>query len=96
MGNFFRGRNWSNTILIYMNSFSNFIYKIRDSIDVYLSSKDVIIFYFSNTKKVIEFRTSENTIYLVSLINGFRTIEEIVKLYNEKYIDRKIEETSII
>ena len=96
MGNFFRGGNWSNTILIYMDSFSNFIYKIRDSIDVYLSSKDVIIFYFSNTKKVIEFRTSENTIYLLSLINGFRTIEEIVKLYNEKYIDRKIEETSII
>lgn len=79
-----------------MNSNFYSIYKIRDSIDVYLYSDNILIFYFSNTRKYIEFKTSLNSIYLISLIDGNRTIENIYELYSKKNIYNKIKKNTIL
>lgn len=58
----------------------NRIYKIKNSIDVYLVDEEYVLFYFMNTRARKRFRVNETVIKLIEEIDGERTAEE---LYND-------------
>jgi len=61
------------------------VYKIRDSVDVYTIRDDILMFYFINTRKKYEYKVSQASIHLITLINGKRNVHEITEAYNVKY-----------
>ena len=65
----------------------NKIYKIKDSVDVYLVDDEFILFYFMNTRTRKRFRINDTVINLIEEIDGKRTAEE---LYNDFIIKNDI------
>lgn len=63
----------------------NSVYKIKDSIDVYLVDDDYILFYFMNTRVRKKFAINETVIHLIEEIDGKRTAEEIYILFTENH-----------
>lgn len=65
----------------------NRIYKIKNSIDVYLVDEEYVLFYFMNTRARKRFRVNETVIKLIEEIDGERTAEE---LYNDFSMNHSI------
>lgn len=63
----------------------NRIYKIKDSVDVYLVDNEFILFYFMNTRAKKRFRVNETVIKLIEEIDGKRTAEELFNDFVEDY-----------
>lgn len=61
------------------------IYKIRDSVDVYILKENILMFYFINTRKTFEYKVNDASIKLVALIDGKKSLDELTDIYNEKY-----------
>ena len=53
------------------------IYKIKESIDVYLVDDEYILFYFMNTRTRKKYRVNGPVIHLLEEIDGEHTAEEI-------------------
>ena len=60
-------------------------YKIRDCVDVYTLKDNILMFYFINTRKTYEYKVNEESIKLISLINGERTVDDLTDIYNNTY-----------
>ena len=43
------------------------------------------MFYFINTRKTYEYKVNEESIKLISLINGERTVDDLTDIYNNTY-----------
>ena len=65
----------------------NRIYKIKNSIDVYLIDEEYVLFYFMNTRVRKRFHVNETVIRLIEQIDGERTAEE---LYNDFSLNHTI------
>lgn len=67
-------------------------YKIKDSVDLFLTNDKYITVYFMNSRQRKTFRVNDATIYLLQNIDGVKTIDEICTImYSDKRI--KSEET---
>ena len=55
----------------------NRIYKIKNSIDVYLVDEEYVLFYFMNTRARKRFRVNETVIKLIEEIDGERTADAL-------------------
>lgn len=60
-------------------------YKIRDCVDVYTLKDNILMFYFINTRKTYEYKVNEESIKLISLINGERSVDDLTDIYNNTY-----------
>lgn len=65
----------------------NKIYKIKDSIDVYLVDDKYMLFYFMNTRVRKRFGVNETVIHLIEEIDGQRTPKDIYEAFT---LDNKI------
>ena len=70
-------------------------YKIRDCVDVYTLKDNILMFYFINTRKTYEYKVNEGRINLISLINGERSVDDLVNVYNITY-KRNVSKKSIM
>ena len=70
-------------------------YKIRDCVDVYTLKDNILMFYFINTRKTYEYKVNEGSIKLISLINGERSVDDLVNVYNITY-KRNVSKKSIM
>lgn len=70
-------------------------YKIRDCVDVYTLKDNILMFYFINTRKTYEYKVNEASIKLISLINGERSVDDLVNIYNITY-KRNVSKESIM
>ena len=71
------------------------LYKIRDCVDVYTLKDNILMFYFINTRKTYEYKVNEGSIKLISLINGERSVDDLVNVYNITY-KRNVSKKSIM
>lgn len=67
-----------------MNS-NHKVYKIRDSIDLYLSDNDYLTIYYVNTRKRKKFKISEPTVFILENIDGKKNEHEIFEVLCSKY-----------
>lgn len=61
------------------------IYKIKDSVDLFLSNDTYIMAYYMNTRQRKSFKVNNETIYLLEMIDGKSTLAEIKVAMNAKY-----------
>lgn len=67
----------------------NRIYKIKDSVDIYLVNEEYIIAYFMNTRIQKKFRVNPAVIMLFECIDGVDTAKEIYRKVSEKDVISK-------
>lgn len=67
------------------------IYKIKDSVDLFLSNKKYLIVYYMNSRQRKSFRINDEMIQLLECIDGIKTKSEIVGLM----VDRGVSEGSV-
>ena len=73
------------------------IYKIKDSVDLFMSNDKYIMAYYMNTRQRKSFRVNEATIHLLENIDGEKNLLEIKSyLKNEFSIDEKQVEQVIV
>lgn len=63
----------------------NSVYKIKDSIDVYLVDDKYVLFFFMNTRARKKFAVNQTVIALIEEIDGERTAEELYESFSSKY-----------
>ena len=63
----------------------NNIYKIKDSVDLFLSNESYILAYFMNTRQRKSFKVNEETVHLLECIDGVKRLIEIKKIMSKKY-----------
>lgn len=61
------------------------IYKIKDSVDLFLSNKTFIMAYYMNTRQRKSFKVNDGTIHLLENIDGNRTLSELKAYMKEKF-----------
>ena len=61
------------------------IYKIKDSVDLFLSDDKYLVAYFMNTRQRKSFKVNEWTVHLLEEIDGIKTTTEVEHILNEKY-----------
>lgn len=61
------------------------VYKIKDSVDLFLSNENYIMAYYMNTRQRKSFRVNKETVHLLEHIDGIRTLEKIKNIMYEKY-----------
>ena len=61
------------------------IYKIKDSVDLFLSDDKYLTSYFMNTRQRKTFKVNEWTVHLLEEIDGNKTTTELEQILNEKY-----------
>ncbi len=61
------------------------IYKIRDSVDIFLSNGRYITAYYMNSRQRKTFKVNEETVHLLENIDGERTLLEIKEYMRTKY-----------
>lgn len=71
----------------------NEIYKIKESVDLFLTDNKYIMAYFINTRKRKNFSVNEEMIHLLENIDGEKSIEDLFRIMNLKY---KINKESLI
>ena len=67
------------------------VYKIKDSVDLFLSNKKYLIVYYMNSRQRKSFRINDEMIQLLECIDGIKTKSEIVGLM----VDRGVSEGSV-
>lgn len=74
----------------------NNIYKIKDSVDLFLSNESYILAYFMNTRQRKSFKVNEETVHLLECIDGVKKLIEIKEImYKEhnvasEYVDNVV------
>lgn len=61
------------------------VYKIKDSVDLFLSDNKYIMAYYMNTRQRKSFRVNEDLVHLLENIDGERTLGELKKDMQCKY-----------
>ncbi len=75
----------------------NSIYKIKDSVDLFLSNDKYIMAYYMNTRQRKSFKINDATIHLLEIIDGKKNLLEIKKLLRKEFdINEKTVEQVII
>lgn len=67
------------------------IYKIKDSVDLYLEDNKVLTVYYMNSRQKKVFRISPSMIKLIEQIDGEHTIEEIYQNFSDNAKITKVE-----
>lgn len=62
----------------------NLIFKVKDSVDLFLSNEKYIMAYYMNTRQRKSFRVNEEAVHLLKLIDGEKTLGEIKRYMNQK------------
>lgn len=63
----------------------NMVYKIKDSVDLFLSNGTFIMVYYMNTRQRKSFKVNEGTVHLLENIDGKRTLLELKSYMKENY-----------
>ena len=63
----------------------NDIYKIKDSVDIFLSNENYILAYFMNTRQRKSFRVNKESVHLLECIDGTRNLAEIKEIMQNRY-----------
>lgn len=63
----------------------NTVYKIKDSVDLFLSNDSYIMAYYMNTRQRKSFKINDETIHLLETIDGEKSLSEIKYIMFEKY-----------
>lgn len=63
----------------------NKIYKIKDSVDLFLSNDSYIMAYYMNTRQRKSFKVNEETIHLLETIDGEKKLGDIKDVMLSKY-----------
>ena len=63
----------------------NDIYKIKDSVDLFLSNENYILAYFMNTRQRKSFRVNKEAVHLLECIDGTRNLAEIKEIMQNRY-----------
>lgn len=71
------------------------LYKIKDSVDLFLSDGKFIIAYYMNTRQRKTFKVNESFIFLLENIDGENSLSMLQKIMKEKY-NINYEEVKII
>ncbi len=61
------------------------IFKIKDSVDLFLSNETYLMAYYMNTRQRKSFKVNRETIHLLEIIDGERNVSEIKTIMNTKY-----------
>ena len=62
----------------------NDIYKIKDSVDLFLSNESYILAYFMNTRQRKSFRVNKEAVHLLECIDGTRNLVQVSNLKSMK------------
>lgn len=57
----------------------NDVYKIKDSVDLFLSNESYILAYFMNTRQRKSFKVNKEMVHLLECIDGLKNITKIKK-----------------
>lgn len=63
----------------------NVVYKIRDSVDLFLSNNKFIMAYYMNSRQRKSFRVNDEMIHLLEAIDGVRSVGELKRYMNELF-----------
>ena len=63
----------------------NPIYKIKDSVDLFLSNDKYIMAYYMNTRQRKTFKVNEWTVHLLETIDGKKRLSDLLQIMQEKY-----------
>ena len=74
----------------------NILYKIKDSVDLFLSDGKFIVAYYMNTRQRRTFKVNESFIFLLENIDGKNNLDVLQKIMKEKYDIEKEEIESIL
>jgi len=66
------------------------IYKIKDSVDLFLSDDRYLMVYFINTRLRKSFKVNEWTVHLLETIDGKRKLSESVILQNLSFQSARV------
>lgn len=58
----------------------NKVYKVKDSVDLFLSDEKYIMAYYMNSRQRKSFKVNKETVYLFELLDGEKTVSEIETL----------------
>lgn len=72
------------------------VYKIKDSVDLFLSNEKYILAYFMNTRQRKSFKVNEETVHLLECIDGTKNLAEIQEVMRKKYDVLPVYVTNII
>lgn len=61
------------------------VYKIKDSVDVFLSENKYIIVYYMNIRNRKTFKINDELIKLLELIDGEKTVSQLCKIMKDNY-----------
>lgn len=61
----------------------NKIFKVKDSIDLFLSDEKYIMVYYMNSRQRKSFRVNKEMIHLLEILDGEKTIFEIQEIMKE-------------
>ncbi|WP_303817538.1 ThiF family adenylyltransferase [Selenomonas ruminantium] len=61
------------------------IYKIKDSVDLFVSDNKYLMVYYMNTRRRKSFKINEWTMHLLEIIDGEKTLDELKKMMQEKF-----------
>ena len=61
------------------------LYKIKDSVDLFLSDEKFIVAYYMNTRQRKTFKVNRNFIFLLENIDGKNNLSMLQKIMKEKY-----------
>ena len=61
------------------------IYKIKDSVDLFLSNDSYIMAYYMNTRQRKSFKVNSETLHLLETIDGEKKLHEIKSEMSKKY-----------
>ena len=53
------------------------VYKVKDSVDLFLSDERYIMAYYLNTRQRKSFKTNKEMILLIEQIDGSHTVQEL-------------------
>jgi hypothetical protein len=61
------------------------VYKIKDSVDLFLSNETFIMAYYMNTRQRKSFKVNDGTIHLLENIDGIHTLLELKTCMKEEF-----------
>lgn len=61
------------------------VFKIKDSVDLFLSNETYIMAYYMNTRRRKSFKVNAETVNLLETIDGQKNVSEIKKIMKTKY-----------
>lgn len=62
------------------------IYKIKDSIDLFLSNNKYLMVYYMNTRKRLSFKVNDKMIYLLENIDGKKNLKDLINIMKKNII----------